>query len=183
MNPFETPEGVHSGAPLSAAVADAVMRATGILALLGIAVIHLVQLVPTFQSAPVLGAAFVALIAGTLVVGAPLVSPKVSGVKLWLPIAALGVMSIVGYAFTRITLTPLDNEDVGNWSCMLGIAALFVEGTLVVLSAYAMSVASLRHPAANGRAALTGSPYPAGTLAPESAQRPTPVSYTNGSRR
>src|SRR5665213_981989 len=131
---FTTSGGTYSGHPFSSAVADAVMRATGILALLGIAVIHLVQLVPTFQSTPLLGATFVALIAGTLVVGARLVSPNVSGIKLWLPVAALGAASIAGYAFTRVTSTPLDNQDVGNWSCMLGIAALFVEGTLVALS-------------------------------------------------
>jgi hypothetical protein len=33
--------------------------------------------------------------------------------------------------------TPLDNQDVGNWSCMLGLAALFVETTLLAFSAYA----------------------------------------------
>lgn len=180
MNMFEMPEGAHSGHPFSPAVADAVMRATGILALLGIAVIHLVQLVPTFQSTPLLGAAFVALIAGTLVVGARLVSPNVSGIKLWLPVAALGVTSIVGYAFTRIASTPLDNEDVGNWSCMLGIAALFIEGTLVVLSAYAMSVVTQRRPAVNGNA---GPPYAAVTLTAEPAHNLSPAARTNGSRR
>jgi hypothetical protein len=180
MHTFETPESTHLGHPFSAAVADAVMRATGILALLAIAVIHLVQLVPTFQSTPALGTAFVALIAGTLLVGSRLVSPNVSGSRLWLPIAALGVSAGAGYAFTRTIGTPLDNQDVGNWSCMLGIAALFVEGTLVALSAYAMSVAAPRH-LANGRAASSVTPYPAGALAPESGQGLTPVSYTNGS--
>jgi hypothetical protein len=181
MNISETPKGIHSAHPFSSAVADAVMRATGILALLGIAVIHLVQLVPTFQSTPALGVAFVALIAGTLVVGARLVSPNVSSVKLWLPIAALGVSSIAGYAFTRVTSTPLDNQDVGNWSCMLGIAALFVEGTLVALSAYAMSVA--RQPAPGRRAELSGAGYAADTLTPEPAQTMTSLASSNGSRR
>jgi hypothetical protein len=181
MNMSGTSKGIHSGHPFSSAVADAVMRATGILALLGIAVIHLVQLVPTFQSTPALGVAFVALVAGTLVVGARLVSPSVSGVKLWLPIAALGVSSIAGYALTRVTSTPLDNQDVGNWSCMLGIATLFVEGTLVALSAYAISGA--RQPASGSRAELTGAPYATGTLTPEPAQTITPVASSNGSRR
>jgi hypothetical protein len=150
---------------------------------LAIAVIHLVQLVPTFQSTPALGTAFVALIAGTVLVGARLVSPNVSGSKLWLPIAALGVSALAGYAFTRTTSSPLDNQDVGNWSCMLGMAALFVEGTLVALSAYAMSVAAQRRPVTNSRVALSAAPYPAGTLAPESAPSPAPVSYANGSGR
>jgi hypothetical protein len=30
----------------------------------------------------------------------------------------------------------LDNQDAGNWSCMLGLAALFIETTLLAFSAY-----------------------------------------------
>ena len=131
---------------LSYPVVDTVMRATGILALTGIAAVHFVQLVPTFRSTPLLGVAFVALIVGALAVGARLVSSSLSPAQLWLPTAALGVAAIAGYIFTRLLSTPLDNQDVGNWSCMLGMAALFVEGMLVVLSVYAVSVAPKRHP-------------------------------------
>ena len=46
--------------------------------------------------------------------------------------------AIAGYAFTRVVSTPLDNADVGNWSCMLGMAALYVEGLLVLISGFAM---------------------------------------------
>jgi hypothetical protein len=145
-NGHRTNDANHS---FAAAVADAVMRATGILALMGIAVIHLVQLVPTFQATPLLGGAFVVLIVGSLAVGARLVSRTLTAAQLWLPVAALGVAAIGGYVFTRVLSTPLDNQDVGNWACMLGIAALFVEGLLVALSAYAISVAS-RPPANAG---------------------------------
>jgi uncharacterized membrane protein YeiB len=129
----------------SPSVIDAVMRATGILALMGIAVIHLVQLVPTFEATPLLGGAFVLLIAVAVAVGARLISSKLTHAQLWLPVAALGVAAIGGYVFTRVVSTPLDNQDVGNWACMLGIAALFVEGMLVTLSAYALSNVPRRH--------------------------------------
>jgi hypothetical protein len=129
----------------SPSVTDAVLRATGILALIGIAVIHLVQLVPTFEATPLLGGAFVILIVGAVVVGARLISSTVPHNQLWLPVAALGLAAIGGYVFTRVVSTPLDNQDVGNWACMLGIAALFVEGMLVALSAYAMSNVPRRH--------------------------------------
>ena len=46
----------------------------------------------------------------------------------------------VGYAFTRMLSTPLDNQDVGNWACTLGLAALFVEGLMVAVAAYAISL-------------------------------------------
>jgi hypothetical protein len=174
MKTFETPESDHLTHATSIAVVDAVMRATGILLLMGIAVIHLVQLVPTFQSTPPLGVAFLPLIAGSVVVGAQLVNPNVAPRRLWLPVLALGVAAIGGYVFTRVLSTPLDNQDVGNWSCMLGIAALFVEGTLVALSAYAISAVPRRHPATNGLAALSGTPQSANSL--------VRVGQTNGSR-
>lgn len=158
--------------PASSAVIDGVMRATGVLALMGIAVIHLVQLVPTFQATPLLGVAFVALIVGTVVVGGRLVGARTSGVRLWLPVAAVGVAAIGGYVFTRVLSTPLDNQDVGNWACMLGLAALFVEGALVALSGYAISPASRRHLPARGTTPV---------LVPNRAAAPVRVRSTNGS--
>ena len=47
---------------------------------------------------------------------------------MWFAVAALGVAVFVGYAFARILSTPFDNQDVGNWACTLGLAALLVEG-------------------------------------------------------
>jgi hypothetical protein len=146
MNKLRSSSGVHpTHMSHSPSVIDAVMRATGILALMGIAVIHLVQLVPTFEATPLLGGAFVLLIAGAVAVGGRLISSKLTHAQLWLPVAALGVAAIGGYVFTRVVSTPLDNQDVGNWACMLGIAALFVEGMLVALSAYALSSVPRRH--------------------------------------
>jgi hypothetical protein len=167
MTAFTMPNGDHPNHVhhlSAAAVADAVMRATGILALLGIAVIHLVQLVPTFEATPLLGVAFVGLIAGALAVGARLISSRLSPTQLWFPVAALGVAAIGGYVFTRLLNTPLDNQDVGNWACMLGIAALFVEGLLVALSAYAMSVASRGQAIVSGATTEIEVPEPASQL-------------------
>jgi hypothetical protein len=124
---------------ISHAITSAILRATGIVLLMSLAVIHIVQLVPTFQQTPLLGAAFVFLIAAAVVAGARLVKGHPSSVQLWLPVAALGVAVFVGYAFTRLLSTPFDNQDVGNWACTLGMAALFVEGLMVALAAYAVS--------------------------------------------
>jgi hypothetical protein len=150
------------------------MRATGILALMGIAVIHLVQLVPTFEATPLLGASFVVLIAGALAVGARLISTRLSATQLWLPVAALAVAAMGGYVFTRVVSTPLDNQDVGNWACMLGIAALFVEGSLVALSVYAMSHGPRRHAVAVRTEPQNGVTEPTSTL---------PRVHANGSGR
>lgn len=149
------------------------MRATGILALMGIAVIHLVQLIPTFQATPLLGVAFLALIGASLFVGARLISSKLSSTQLWLPVGALAIAAIGGYVFTRLLRTPFDNQDLGNWACMLGVAAVFVEGLLVALSAYAMSLTSGRYRGASGLETLNGSPAAVPNLVPV---------HANGSR-
>jgi hypothetical protein len=117
---------------------EVMLRASAIMALFGIIVIHFVQLVPTFKTMPALGAAYLGLITATTIVGARLVKGSGSQVRLWMPVAAVGVMALSGYAFTRVLSTPLDNQDVGNWACTLGMAALVVEGLLVALSVYAM---------------------------------------------
>jgi hypothetical protein len=139
MATFTTPTQNGRTDPAAMAATDAVMRATGILALTGVAIIHLVQLVPTFRATPLLGVSFVFLILGAMVVGAPLLGGHPSPRRVWLPVAGLGAAAVAGYIFTRVVSTPLDNQDVGNWSCMLGMAALFVEVGLVGLSAFAIS--------------------------------------------
>jgi hypothetical protein len=123
----------------SAAMTHAMLRGIGILMLLGIAVIHVVQLVPTFEQMPLLGVAYVMLIISAVAVGVHLVRGAASSVHQWLPVAGLGLAVIGGYAFTRMFSTPLDNQDVGNWACTLGMAALFVEALLVAIAAYAIS--------------------------------------------
>jgi FtsH-binding integral membrane protein len=124
----------------SHAITSAILRTTGIVLLMSLAVVHIVQLVPTFQQTPLLGVGYLFVIAAAVVVGARLVKGHQSALQLWLPVAALGVAVFVGYAFTRVLSTPLDNQDVGNWSCTLGMAALFVEGLMVAVAAYAISL-------------------------------------------
>lgn len=133
----QTPASQHDS-PHAATVL--VLRATAIVLLMGIAVIHLVQLVPTFQQTPALGVAFVLLIAGAVLVGARLVKGHGIAIQLWLPVAALSASAVLGYAFTRLFSSPLDRVDVGNWACELGLAALFVEGVLVAMALYAISL-------------------------------------------
>jgi FtsH-binding integral membrane protein len=127
----------------SHAITSAILRATGIVLLMSLAAIHIVQLVPTFQQTPLLGVAYVFLIAAAVVVGARLVKGHQSVFQLWLPVAALGLAVFVGYSFTRMLNTPLDNQDVGNWACALGLVALFVEGLMVAVAAYAISLSRM----------------------------------------
>jgi hypothetical protein len=126
----------------SASSTDTVLRTTGILALVGVALIHFVQIVDTFNQTPSLGVAFVVLIAASLVVALMLVGGSIR--LAWAGAALVGAAAIVGYVFTRSVSTTFDNTDVGNWSETLGMAALFVESMLVLLSAYAIGILSAR---------------------------------------
>ena len=132
----------------------AVFRATGVVSLLAIGAIHFLQIVPTTESTPLLGVSFLLLIAAALVVAARLALG--GDRRTWVASALVGAAAIGGYLFTRTVSTPLDNQDAGNWSCMLGLAALFVEITLFGFSAYA--VRALR---AGQRARLAVSAHPA----------------------
>ncbi len=135
-------------------IRDAILTAIGTLALTSVAVIHLVQLVPTFKATPLLGAAFVLLIAGAVTLAARLVVR--SDRTTWTATGLLSVGAIAGYVLTRVVSTTLDDQDVGNWACMLGLAALFVEITLAALSRHAVTVKRSLRPATLWIAATSG---------------------------
>jgi hypothetical protein len=128
--------------PSPTATADAILRVLGVVGLMGLALVHIVQLVPTFKTMQPLGVGYLVLIASTVVVGVRLITGAPSRAQLWAPVALLGVGAMAAYAFTRVIGTPLDNQDVGNWACTLGMAALFLEAALVALSVYAIATRS-----------------------------------------
>src|ERR1700735_2955195 len=120
------------GPPSPTATAPA-LRAPAVLSLLAIGAIHFLQIVPTTEQTPLLGVSFLFLIAACLAVASRLATH--SDQRTWIASAVVCAAAIGGYLFTRIFSTPLDNQDAGNWSCMLGLAALFVETTLLAFSA------------------------------------------------
>jgi hypothetical protein len=119
-----------------AASTDAILRATGIVSLLGVALIHFAQIVDTFNGAVWLGVAFVVLIAAS-VAAALLLIGGASG-PAWTSAGAVAVGALVGYVFTRTISTPFDNQDAGNCAETLGLAAIFLESVLLGLSIYAL---------------------------------------------
>ncbi len=90
------------------------MRAIGVVVLLGIAILHFAQIVATFQGTPLLGGAYLVLVAACLVVGSRLLTDGDN--RAWLGAGLIAAGAIAGYVFTRLFNTPLDNQDVDNWS-------------------------------------------------------------------
>lgn len=124
---------------------DTVLRATGVLTLIAIGAIHFLQIVPTTEASPLLGISFLMLIAACLIVAARLATG--SDHRTWMASATVCGAAIGGYAFTRTFNTLLDSQDAGNWSCMLGMAALFVEVSLLAVSAVSLRTLRARQPA------------------------------------
>jgi hypothetical protein len=115
------------------ALQDLVARAAAVVALAGVALIHLIDAPNTFPVVPYIGSLYVALITGSMLTAGALI--RSSNTRVWLAAALLPLGAIVGFTLTRTIGLPGDTGDIGNWSEPLGMASLFVEGSLVALSA------------------------------------------------
>ena len=103
-------------------------RVVGALLLLGIALIHGLDLGGKLQEVPYLGYLYIALIAGLVLAAALLfVRPRAG----W----TLALLTFVAYCVNRTVGLPGAVDDIGNWGEPLGVASLVVEGAIVFLSA------------------------------------------------
>ena len=114
----------------------AVLRQVTVLGLLGIALVHLLDLPATIGPSPVQGMLYVVLIVACLSAAAAFLHATSS--LRWLGVAALATAPFVTYVLTRTVGLPFDRADVGNWGDRLGVAALFVESVVVLTALYAL---------------------------------------------
>ena len=115
------------------AVRDGIARTLAVVGLAGMALIHLLDLPDTITGTPYIGWMYIGLIISALALGGILV--YASDARAWKATAALGLSVILGYTLSRTTGLPGSTDDIGNWGQSLGIASLFVEGSLIALSA------------------------------------------------
>ncbi|MEY2568562.1 MAG: hypothetical protein QOE35_3091 [Actinomycetota bacterium] len=113
-----------------------ITRAVGVLGLLGVSLIHLIDLPGKFHEVPYLGVAYLALILATVATAAVLI--RHDSRRAWVAALVLAGATFAGYAVSRTTGLPSATDDVGNWFEALGLASLFVEACVVVVSAYAL---------------------------------------------
>ena len=115
--------------------ADVIARTMGALALMALAVIHVVDLPATLGPTPLIGIGYFGIIAAALGVGAAMIAR--SHWLVWAAAGAVAVMAMGGYVLTRALPGGFlgDHGDVGNWRCPLGIAALSVEALIILLAA------------------------------------------------
>ena len=144
--------------------ADVIARAIGALALIALAVIHVVDLPATLGPTPLVGIGYFGIIIAALGVGGALIAR--SHWLAWAAAGAVAVMAMGGYVLTRALPGGFlgDHGDVGNWRCPLGIAALSVETLIIALVVLAAWLG--RIPAASAAAESR----PAARRAPEYSQ-------------
>lgn len=121
-----------------ALVRDASTRAAGAVGLGGIALIHLLDGIGKYSETRYIFWMYVALMVASLVLATALLH---RGSRLvWAAAGALAASAAAGYVLSRTTGLPSASDDIGNWTEPLGLAALFVEGTVIALSGYAIAV-------------------------------------------
>src|SRR5579871_6811084 len=108
-------------------------RTVGALALIALAVIHVVDLPGTLGPDRLVGIGYLGIIAAAVLIGGVLLAR--SHRLAWAAAAAVAVSAMGGYILTRALRGGFlgDHGDVGNWHCPLGIAALSVESVIILL--------------------------------------------------
>jgi hypothetical protein len=116
---------------------DAVIaRAVAVVGLSGVALIHVLDAHDTFAAAAYKSWLYVALIAGTLGTAARLVHRDDS--RTWLAAGLLPLGAFAAFVASRTVGLPSGADDIGNWWEPLGLASLFVEGSVVALASYVL---------------------------------------------
>ena len=136
-------------------------RLLGAAIVLAIGLIHILDAASTYSSTRWIFWAYMALIATSVPVALLLLHS--ASPLAWIAAAAIATGPLVGYLWSRAIGLPGDAPDIGNWLCTLGMAALFVETTLLGLSATRLMVERGRAPSPRvkfmhqaGREATTG---------------------------
>jgi hypothetical protein len=129
-----TDGGTENGTEGGAATARRTVAALGFL---GIALIHLLDLPGKFEEATYLAVAYIGLIVASLVVAEGLI--RRGGRLIWTAAVLLSGAVIFGFVINRTVGLPGAMNDIGNWLEPLGVASLFVEGVVVLLSVSALS--------------------------------------------
>jgi hypothetical protein len=122
---------------LDAASRDVLTRGLAAIGLLGVALIHVVDAIPTFAEVPYEGWLYVGLILSAVIIAGCLV--RRASRAAWTAAAGLVGAAILVYVYSRTVGLPRAADDVGNWSDPLGVASLFVEGSVLVVAGYALT--------------------------------------------
>jgi hypothetical protein len=116
---------------------DVLTRGLAVVGLLGVALIHILDAIPTFPELPYKGWLYTALIVSAVALAGWLVCRPSRAA--WSAVAGLVTGAILVFAYSRTVGLPGAADDVGNWSEPIGVAALFTETAVLAVAAYALA--------------------------------------------
>jgi hypothetical protein len=128
---------------LPAPIGEGTARLLGAVAIFGVGLIHILDAVSTYHSTRWIFWAYIVLVAAALPVAMALLHWSSS--LAWAAAAAVAAGPLVAYLWSRTIGLPGDAPDIGNWLCTLGMAALFLESSLLALSATRFSLGHRPH--------------------------------------
>ena len=111
---------------------DVATRATVAVGLAAIGVIHLLDSIGKYNETRYLFWMYIALIAACIVVAGGVLFTRARAA--FLAAAGLAAATALGYVLSRTTGLPSANGDIGNWTEPLGLASLFIEGSVVAVA-------------------------------------------------
>jgi hypothetical protein len=132
---------------------DAIARIAAIAGLVGVAIVHALQLPDAFAAVDYLGVLFVALIVTCLGLAATMT--RATDQTLWAAIGGLSALVLLGFVLSRTSGLPGFTGDIDEWTEPLGLVSLVLEGLLVFVSAAALGLprtVTWPMPAQGGRA-------------------------------
>jgi lysylphosphatidylglycerol synthetase-like protein (DUF2156 family) len=126
-------------------VRDIATRAVLAVGLVGIGLVHLLDSIGKYGETRYIFWMYIALIAGCLAVAGAVLFTRSRAT--FLAAAGLAASAAAGYVLSRTTGLPQATGDIGNWTEPLGLASLFVEGSVIALGLGAFAVTAVRRPA------------------------------------
>jgi hypothetical protein len=117
-----------------AAPRDQVGRAVGIVGLVGIALIHFLDAFSVIDESKFVFVLYILLMVVTILAAAILL--RTDSRRTWVLAGGAAGLTLLGYVLTRTTGLPGFPDNVGNWREPLGLASLWVEGGVLILSLY-----------------------------------------------
>jgi hypothetical protein len=116
-------------------VRDVAVRSVTAVGLAGIALIHLLDAIGKYSETRYIFWMYIALIVASLVLAGAVLFGR--GRAAFAGAAVLAASAIAGFVLSRTTGLPGATDDIGNWTEPLGLASLFVEGAVLMVSAAA----------------------------------------------
>ena len=112
-------------------------RVLSILSLLGIIIIHALDLPGKMSEVPYLGYGYIVLMVGSALSAILIIQNDKRG---WWLGSALALGSIVAYVLNRTVGLPLAMDDIGNWGERLGVYSLIAEVAMLAISGWVLSL-------------------------------------------